>query len=469
MPTVARSAEVGFLTRYNFLVKTEFADLSETRKSVAVEIPSDVVDAQIDRVAKSYSRQARIPGFRQGKVPPTLIKKRFREQILHDVAHDLIPQAIDEALRERGLEPVDTPDVRNVEIDEGKALTFTATFETIPPIDPGALDTISLRRPEVTLEEDAVDKTLEQLRGRAARFEPVEGRGVEDGDTVTLDVERRPAAAGDKPEHHHDVVVEIGGKANPPGFDDQLRGLEAGAFKSFTIHYPDDYAVKEMAGTSVDYTVNVKDVRKRILPALDDEFAKDVGDFETLEALRARILEDLRREAEAEADRTLRSHLLRELAGRVTVEIPEALVERELDRRTEEFARRLVEQQIDPRRANIDWDQFRDSQRDAGRESVKSALVLDEIARREKVTVEDEDIDRDVAQFAQRSGRSTAAVRATPRKRRGALTTGRGAPPRKDDGSRAEPGDRPAGFVGAGRDLPPYSFHGIERPIKRAC
>ncbi len=300
-------------------MKTEFADLSETKKSVAVEIPSDIVDAQIDRVARSYSRQARIPGFRQGKVPPTLIKKRFREQILHDVAHDLIPRAIDEALRERGLEPVDTPDVKDVTLDEGQALTFTATFETLPPIDPGPLNTISLRRPAVTLEENAVEQTLTQLQNRAARYEPVEGRGIEDGDTVTLDVraQRRRAAGRTRPEHHHDVVVEIGGKANPPGFDDELRGLEAGAKKTFTIHYPDDYAVKEMAGTSVEYSVAVKDLRKRVLPALDDEFAKDVGEFETpAGAARSRV-RDLQREAEAEADRNLRGDLMKQLAARV--------------------------------------------------------------------------------------------------------------------------------------------------------
>lgn len=393
-------------------MKTEFADLSETKKSLAVEIPSDIVDAQIDRVARSYSRQARIPGFRQGKVPATLIKKRFREQILHDVAHDLIPRAIDEALRERGLEPVDTPDVRDVSIDEGQALTFTATFETLPPIDPGPLDTISLRRPAVSLEDDAIEKTLSQLQARAARFEPVEGRGIEEGDTVTLDVERKPTAAGEKAEHHHDVVIEIGGKANPPGFDAELKGLEAGTDKSFTIHYPEDYGVAEMAGTSVDYAVKVKDIRKRVLPELDDEFAKDVGDFETLETLRDRIRQDLQREAESEADRTLRSDLLKELGARLTVDIPESLVERELDRRTEEFARRLMDQQIDPRRANIDWDQFRDSQRDAARESVKSALVLDEISRRENVTVTDEDVEKDVAEYAERSGLTPAAVRA---------------------------------------------------------
>ena len=393
-------------------MKTEFADLSETKKSLAVEIPSDIVDAQIERVARSYSRQARLPGFRQGKVPPTLIKKRFREQILHDVAHDLIPRAIDEALRERGLEPVDTPDVRDVSIDEGQALTFTATFDTLPAIDPGPLETISLRRPAVSLEDDAIEKTLSQLQARAARFEPVEGRSVGEGDTVTLDVERKPAAAGEKSEHHHDVVVEIGGKANPPGFDAELKGLEAGGEKSFTLHYPEDYGVAEMAGTSVDYAVTVKDIRTRVLPALDDEFAKDVGDFETLEALRERIRQDLQREAESEADRRLRGDLLKELAARLTVDIPDSLVERELDRRTEEFAHRLIDQQIDPRRANIDWDQFRDGQRDAARESVKSALVLDEISRRENVTVTDEDIEKDVADYAARSGLTPAAVRA---------------------------------------------------------
>jgi trigger factor len=394
-------------------MKTDFVDLSETKKSVAVEIPSDVVDAQIERVARSYSRQARVPGFRQGKVPPTLIKRRFKEQILHDVAHDLIPRAIDEALRERGLEPVDTPDVKDVALDEGQALTFTATFETLPPIEPGPLESIALRRPAVTLEDAAVESAITQLQNRAARFEPVEGRAVADGDTVTLDVEREEPHGDHQHAHtHQDVVVEIGGKANPPGFDDQIRGLDVGAEKAFTIHYPEDYPVAEMANTEVHYKVTVKDLRTRVLPALDDEFAKDVGDFATLAALRERITTDLQREADGEADRQLRSDLLKALAARVAVDIPDALVERELDRRTEEFARRLMDQNIDPRQANIDWDGFRDSQRDASRDSVKSALVLDEIARREQLVVTDADLDKDVAEYAERSGLTPAAVRA---------------------------------------------------------
>jgi trigger factor len=167
-----------------------------------------------------------------------------------------------------------------------------------------------------------------------------------------------------------------------------------------------------MANTDVRYHVTVKDIRKRVLPSLDDEFAKDVGDFQTLDALRARITEDLQHEAEAEADRQLRADLLKALAARVSVDIPDSLVEHELDRRTEEFARRLMDQQIDPRRANIDWDGFRESQREASRDSVKSALVLDEIARREDLAVTDEDLEKNVAQHAERTGMTPAAVRA---------------------------------------------------------
>jgi trigger factor len=405
-------------------MKTEFVDLSETRKSLAVEIPGDVVDAEIDRVAKSYSRRAKIPGFRPGKVPAALLKKRFREQILHDVAHDLIPRAIDTALSERGLEPVDTPDVKDVSLEEGRALTFTAIFETLPPIDPGPYDTISLRRPPAVLDADAVDRALSQLQVRAARYEPVEGRGIEQGDTVTLDIARQDSAlrqaqgvlslskhAG-QPSQPQEATVEIGGKANPPGFDDQIKGLEAGAEKDFAIHYPADYAITELADTDVNYAVKVKDIRKRVLPLLDDEFAKDIGDFQTLDALRERIRADLLQGADADADQRLHADLLKELASRVPVALPEPLIERELSRRIEEFTQRLMDQQVDPRKANIDWEAFRDSQRSASQDAVKSALVLDEIARRENLTVTDEDIQKDVEKYAERTGRTPAAMRA---------------------------------------------------------
>ena len=165
-------------------MKTEFTDVSETRKHLSFEIPSDVVDAEIDRVAKGYSRTARIPGFRPGKVPASVIRQRYKDQILQDVAQELIPRLVGTALRERKLEPVATPDIRDVVIEEGRTLTFVADFETLPPIDPGEYTGIALRKPPAVLEVGVVDRTLEQLRERAARWQPIEDRPATAGDTV---------------------------------------------------------------------------------------------------------------------------------------------------------------------------------------------------------------------------------------------------------------------------------------------
>jgi trigger factor len=215
------------------------------------------------------------------------------------------------------------------------------------------------------------------------------------------------------------VNVELGAKANPPGFDEQLLGLEAGATKTFSIQYPADYAITELANTEVSYTVTIKAIKRRVLPELDDEFAKDLGDFETLEGLRGRVREDLEHEAKHAAERELRAELMTQLAARVPFELPQSLVERELDRRIEEFARRLEDQGINPNEAGIDWRVFRESQRDVAREAVAAALVMDEVARREELGATDEEVEGEVARFAERSGRTPAAVRAELEKQRG--------------------------------------------------
>ena len=400
-------------------MKTEFIDLSDTRKNLVVEIPSTIVDAEIDKVSRDYSRAARIPGFRPGKVPPKVVRQRFRDQILHDVAHGLIPRAVDEALRERGVEPVDTPDIRDVVVEEGQPLKFTATFETVPPIDPGDYSGVTLRQKSVSIDDAAVEQALEGLRERAARYEPVEERGIDVGDSVLMDLIRTaaPADGGDNPEaeqtdRHENITVDIGGKANPPGFDRELTGLTTGDTKTFDVHYPADYSISELAGTTVKYDVTIKAVRQRVVPDLDDELAKDLGEFASLDALRVRVRADLEHEATHEAEREMRAELLKQLASRVQFEVPASLIDREIDRRVEEFVRRLIEQQIDPMRTNINWEEFRERQKEAASEAVKSALVLDEVARREGLTASDQEVEAEVQRYAERTGRSVAAVRA---------------------------------------------------------
>ncbi len=391
-------------------MKTEFVDVSETRKNLVVEIDSSTVDAEIDRVARDYTKAARIPGFRPGKVPARVVKQRFRSQILHDVVHELVPRAVDDALRERGLEPLDTPDIRDVVVEEGQPLKFTATFDTVPSFDLQPYGSLQLRRPQVTLQEGAVDETLQALRERAARFEVVEARPVERGDTVVVDLVRE--AGTEAADTHQDVTIEIGAAANPPGFDDEVIGTNVGQTKRFEVRYPDDYEMKELAGTAVNYTVTIKALKRRIVPELDDEFARDLGEFDTLAALRARVEQDLTRDAEQKAEREARGDLLKQLAGWVTFTVPESLIERELDRRIEDFARRLMEQGVDPRKADIDWAAFRQAQQEPARDSVASALVLDEVAQREGLTVTEPEIEAELSRFGERTGRTTAAVRA---------------------------------------------------------
>ena len=230
-------------------MKTEITDVSDTQKTIRIEIPTEIVDAEINRIARDYTKQARIPGFRPGKVPQTLVKKRFRDQIRHDVMHGLIPRAVDDALLERGLEPVDTPDITDVALEEGQPLTFTAAIETVPAFDPGDLSTITLRESATEVADAAVDQMLQRLRDQAAKYEPIDGRPVAEGDTVVLDIER--TAAGEEADRHENVTVELGSPANPPDFDANLLGLNAGETKTFTIRFPESYPVPEMAGTTL--------------------------------------------------------------------------------------------------------------------------------------------------------------------------------------------------------------------------
>jgi trigger factor len=396
-------------------MKTELVDVNETRKNLMIEIPPDVVDAEISRVASRYGKQARLPGFRPGKVPPKVIRQRFKNEIMHDVAHHLVEHAVEEALAERGVEPVDTPNIRDLKVEEGQALTFKAEFDVLPSFDPGEFSTIEVRRTPVSIEDSAVDQSMDQLRERAARFEPVEEGVVGAGHTVVLDIERqgfdKEGRAGEKSKHER-VPVELGAAANPPGFDEQLLGLSSGASKSFRLRFPDDYSVAELAGTDVDYHVTVHDIRKRVIPPLDDEFAKDLGEFDNLDGLRARVRQDLESEAREAAERQMRTDLLKKLAERVPFTVPASLVDREIDRRIEEFARRLMDQRIDPRKANIDWQAFREAQRQPAAEAVGSALVLDEIARREDVGVSEAEIEAELEKYSARSGLTVAAVRA---------------------------------------------------------
>jgi trigger factor len=202
--------------------------------------------------------------------------------------------------------------------------------------------------------------------------------------------------------------------------------MRVGETKVFDINYPADYTVAELAGTTVTYDVEVKAIRTRVVPDLDDEFAKDMGDFASLAALRTRIREDLEHEMRHDVERDTRAELLRQLASRVPFDVPESLLDREIAGRVDEFVRRLIEQQIDPMKTNINWEEFRQRQREPAIEAVKGALVLDEVARREHLQATDDEIEAEVARYAERTGRTPAALRARLEKEGGVARLGSG-------------------------------------------
>jgi trigger factor len=421
-------------------MKVAYTDVSDTQKSLQVEIEPDVVGTEIDRVIRGYARSLKLPGFRPGKIPPKIIRQRFKAQILHDVAHDLIPRAVEDALRERGVEPIETPSVKDVSIEEGQPLTFTAAFQTAPPVDPGSYASLTIRRPAIDVTAEQIDESMGRLAQSAARFQPVTDRAAETGDTVVMNLTRTQvplpvaegapvadgaaaAEAGDggetpaaaeataEPERLEEAGVEIGASANPPGFDEHLLGVTPGTEKSFRVSFPADYGVESLAGRELDYAIEVTGIRRKNVPALDDEFAKDLG-YDSLDLLREQVAKNLRREAERNQERSVRQDLLQQLAQRVPFDAPEVLVAREVDRRVEEFVHQLIEQRIDPMRAQIDWEQFRTEQREPAVNTVKCMLILDEIARREKLAVSDEELDAEVEKFAAGANQPIDVVRA---------------------------------------------------------
>jgi trigger factor len=422
-------------------MKVAYTDVSDTQKSLQVEIEPDVVGTEIDRVIRGYARSLRLPGFRPGKIPPKIIKQRFKAQILHDVAHDLIPRAVEDALRERGVEPIETPSVKDVSIEEGQPLTFTAAFQTAPPVDPGSYASLTIRRPAIDVTAEQIDEAMGRLTQSAARFQPVTDRPAETGDTVVMNLTRTQvplpagegaaagtgeggaqaeagegeakaeAAATPEPERLEEAGVEIGATANPPGFDEHLLGVTPGTEKSFRVSFPADYGVESRAARELDYAIEVTGIRRKNVPALDDEFAKDLG-YDSLEKLREQVARNLRREAERNQERNVRQDLLQQLAQRVPFDAPEVLVAREVDRRVEEFVHQLIEQRIDPMRAQIDWEQFRTEQHEPAVNTVKCMLILDEIARREKLSVSDEELDAEVEKFAAGANQPIETVRA---------------------------------------------------------
>ena len=390
-------------------MKVEYVEETSVRKALAFEIEPDVVDKEIEARARQYARSVRLPGFRPGKTPVEVIKKRFRSQVLEEAAEAVVNRVVFKELEGRGLKPLASPRVTDLKIDENQPMTFRAVFETLPIIELPEYKGLSAKAPAPKVSDEDVEQELSRLREDAARFDPVEGRGLAEGDFGVFDLAWRPVDGG-RGGRDENAMIQIGSEENHKDFNEGLVGLSVSETKDLTVTYEADHQSKNLAGKSIRYTVTLKAIKAKVVPAADDEFAKDL-DFESLDALKDDIRKRLTAMEERRIDREVKSALVQILVEKAEFEIPEALVERHMNARTENAARGLALQGIDPTKLSMDWKGYRDSQRDESVKAAKADVLLDEIARREGIEALDAEVDSEVARLAARLRKSKESVR----------------------------------------------------------
>ena len=407
-------------------MKVEYNEETSVRKSLTFEIEPEVVEKEVEKRARDYARKVRIPGFRPGKVPPEVIKKRFRAQVLEDAAEAIVNRVVFEELEGRGLRPLASPKVTDLKIDESQPMTFRAVFETLPLVELPEYRGIAVKSRTAEVTDAQVEEEITRLREDAARYDPVEPRPAETGDFVVLDVKWMPTeqpataaseagftpakragvqgGAAQRPLARHDenVLVEIGAADNHKELNAALVGMTPGETRIVHVVMEEAQQSPPKAERAVDYTVVLKDIKKEVVPPADDEFAKDLGDFGSLGELRDKVRERLLAAEERKVEREVRNSLVEALVERATFEVPETLVDRHMNARTESAARGLLYQGVDPSKAGVDWKNYREAQRDDSVKAAKADVLLDEIARREGIEALEADVDAEVARIAER-------------------------------------------------------------------
>jgi trigger factor len=388
---------------------------AETKREIEVQVPSEEVSRETDALIQKYQKLARIPGFRRGHVPASIIRQRFSQDIQNDVIDALVPKYFRKETERLGLYPVSQPRVTDLHAHEGEGLHFKATFEVMPEIKVEGYKELRADHPEITVTDEEVEQSLNALQEQKATFSPVEGRTIEEGDyaQVSLDGTPKQEDANTKPVHMDDVLVEIGGKNTMPEFTENLSGANAGEERMFDVNYPEDFSDERLRGKTFSYKVKINAIKTKSLPALNDDFAKELGEFPTLDEVRKRLREGMEHDRRTTAEREAKDKLLAELVRRNEFQVPEALVEHQIDIRLERGLRALAAQGLSSEHMKkMDLPRLRAGQRDQALQEVKASLLLEKIAEEEKIEVGDEEINREIEALATQTNQTAEAIRA---------------------------------------------------------
>jgi trigger factor len=407
---------------------TETSDAAKTdttntkkdiKREISVVIPAAEVARETELQIQRYQKSARLPGFRSGHVPASIIKQRFGEGLKNDVAEALIPKYFRREAEKRGLIPVSQPQVTDLHIHDGEPLTFKASFEVLPEIQVEGYKDLRADKPEITVTDEDVDQALDNVREQHATYATVEGRALAEGDFAQASMDGKPkdgkdvADAKANPVHMDDVLIEIGGKNTVAEFSQNLTGATAGEERVFDVSYPEDISDKRLAGKTFVYTVKVNGIKLKSLPELNDDFAKELGEFTSLDQVRKQIRENMEAEKRHTVEHEAKDKLVAELVKRNDFEVPESLVDRQIDLRLERGLRALAAQGMKMEDLKkMDLPRLRAGQRDQAITDVKSSLLLERVADIEKIEVSDDEVNHEVEALAKQSKQTSEAVRA---------------------------------------------------------
>ncbi len=386
---------------------------SSTRREIQVEIPVDEVNRETESLIQKYQKLARIPGFRRGHVPASIIRQRFAEDLKSDVVEALVPRYFRKEAGKQGLIPISQPQVTDLHLKDNEPLRFKASFEVMPEIKVDGYKELRAEKPEIAVTDEEVVQSLNDLREQHATFTTVEGRALADGDYAQVSLDGQPKDGDGKPVHMDEIMVEIAGKDTMPEFTENLRGASAGDERVFEVVYAQDAAEQRLAGKTFTYTVKVHSIKQKSLPEVDDQFATQLGEFKNLDEVRQRIRESMEAERKHAAEHWAKDKLVAELVKRSEFEVPEALVDRQIDMRLERGLRALAAQGMKAEDIKkMDLNRLRVGQRDQALQEVKASLVLDKIAEEEKIEVSDAEIDKEIEALATQSKQTPEAIRA---------------------------------------------------------
>jgi trigger factor len=381
------------------------------RRELELEIPAEEVTKKIESVAKEFARVANVPGFRRGKAPVSLIRRKFADDIKGEVLQSLVPERVEKAVAEQKLTPVSQPQVDKLDFNEGQPLKFRAVFEVLPEFELGNYKNLELEMPALDITDEDVTKTLEDMRERAATFAPIGGRQVQDGDFAQIKLLGTPEGGGE-PLQADSVLCHIGAEETMEPFNANLKGTSIGDHKNFEVEYPADYPDHKLAGKKYQYAVEVLGIKNKKLPELNDDFAKDVSDATTLDELKKKVREGLEHQRDHKHKELLHEKVLAEVVKLHDFPVPESLVEHQMDARLERVVRSLASQGVDPRAVDVDWVTLRKRQEERAKDDVKAELIVDRIASTENIDVTDEEITHELEHMASHSGESAEVIRA---------------------------------------------------------